>query len=138
MNYNIFALYCQATTAMESIPSIIAFYYPNQFFIPVIKHPVDFLFRDFRFFRNSIDVFMFVVNITDYFIALFVHIVDFFGRKFFEQFSHSYGIRHINTYKTNDKTCDAYIDYICRSFLFYPFKRYDVKGKRYLESDKKY
>ena len=33
-----------------------------------------------------------------------------------------------NTYKTNDKTCGAYIDYICRSFLFYPFKRYDVKG----------
>ena len=43
-----------------------------------------------------------------------------------------------NTYKTNDKTCCAYIDYLCRSFLFYPFKRYDVKGKRYLESDKKY
>lgn len=43
-----------------------------------------------------------------------------------------------NTYKTNDKTCGAYIDYLCRSFLFYPFKRYDVKGKRYLESDKKY
>lgn len=43
-----------------------------------------------------------------------------------------------NTYKTNDKTCGAYIDYICRSFLFYPFKRYDIKGKRYLESDKKY
>ncbi len=42
------------------------------------------------------------------------------------------------TYKTNDKTCGAYIDYLCRSFLFYPFKRYDVKGKRYLESDKKY
>lgn len=43
-----------------------------------------------------------------------------------------------NTYRTNDKTCGAYIDYICRSFLFYPFKRYDVKGKKYLESDKKY
>lgn len=43
-----------------------------------------------------------------------------------------------NTYRTNDKTCGAYIDYLCRSFLFYPFKRYDVKGKRYLESDKKY
>ncbi|MCM1440015.1 MAG: ATP-binding protein [Roseburia sp.] len=43
-----------------------------------------------------------------------------------------------NTYKTNDKTCGAYIDYLCRSFLFYPIKRYDVKGKRYLESDKKY
>lgn len=43
-----------------------------------------------------------------------------------------------NTYRTNDKTCGAYINYLCRSFLFYPFKRYDVKGKRYLESDKKY
>lgn len=43
-----------------------------------------------------------------------------------------------NTYRTNDKTCGSYIDYLCRSFLFYPFKRYDVKGKRYLESDKKY
>lgn len=43
-----------------------------------------------------------------------------------------------NTYRTNDKTCGAYIDYLRRSFLFYPFKRYDVKGKRYLESDKKY
>lgn len=43
-----------------------------------------------------------------------------------------------NSYRTNDKTCGAYIDYLCRSFLFYPFKRYDVKGKRYLESDKKY
>lgn len=43
-----------------------------------------------------------------------------------------------NTYRTNDKTCGAYMDYLCRSFLFYPFKRYDVKGKRYLESDKKY
>lgn len=42
------------------------------------------------------------------------------------------------SYRTNDKTCGAYIDYLCRSFLFYPFKRYDVKGKRYLESDKKY
>lgn len=43
-----------------------------------------------------------------------------------------------NAYKTNDKTCGMYIDYLCRSFLLYPFKRYDVKGKRYLESDKKY
>lgn len=43
-----------------------------------------------------------------------------------------------NSYRTNDKTCGAYMEYLCRSFLFYPFKRYDVKGKRYLESDKKY
>ena len=42
------------------------------------------------------------------------------------------------TYKTNDKTVGAYINYLCRSFLFYPIQRYDIKGKRYLESDKKY
>lgn len=42
------------------------------------------------------------------------------------------------SYRTNDKTCGAYIDYLCRSFLFYPFSRYDVKGKRYLETEKKY
>lgn len=43
-----------------------------------------------------------------------------------------------NTYKTNDKTVGAYIDYLCKSFLFYPFTRYDIKGKKYLKSDKKY
>lgn len=42
------------------------------------------------------------------------------------------------TYKTNDKTVGAYINCFCRSFLFYPIQRYDIKGKRYLESDKKY
>lgn len=41
-------------------------------------------------------------------------------------------------YRTNDKTCGSYIDYLCRSFLFYPMQRFDVRGKRYLESDKKY
>jgi hypothetical protein len=42
------------------------------------------------------------------------------------------------TYKTNDKTVGSYIDCYCKSFLFYPIQRYDIKGKRYLESDKKY
>jgi len=42
------------------------------------------------------------------------------------------------SYKTNDKTVGAYITYFCRSFLFYPIQRYDIKGKKYLESDKKY
>lgn len=42
------------------------------------------------------------------------------------------------TYKTNDKTVGAYVDYLCKSFLFYPLKRYDIKGKKYLESEKKY
>ena len=42
------------------------------------------------------------------------------------------------TYKTNDKTVGAYISYLCRSFLFYPIQRYDIRGKKYLESDQKY
>ena len=42
------------------------------------------------------------------------------------------------SYKTNDKTVGAYITYFCRSFLFYPIQRYDIKGKKCLESDKKY
>ena len=43
-----------------------------------------------------------------------------------------------NSYKTNDKTVGSYIDYLCKSFLFYPFTRYDIKGTKFLESDKKY
>lgn len=43
-----------------------------------------------------------------------------------------------NSYKTNDKTVGAYVDYLCKSFLFYPFTRYDIKGTKFLESDKKY
>jgi len=43
-----------------------------------------------------------------------------------------------NLYKTNDKTVGSYVDYLCKSFMFYPISRYDIKGKKYLESDKKY
>ena len=35
-----------------------------------------------------------------------------------------------STYKTNDKTVGTYMDYLCKSFLFYPVKRYDIKGKK--------
>ena len=43
-----------------------------------------------------------------------------------------------SAYKTNDKTVGSYLDYLCRCFLFYPMKRYDIKGKKYLESEMKY
>ena len=43
-----------------------------------------------------------------------------------------------NAYKTNHKTVASYINYLCKSFLFYPFTRYDIKGTKFLESDKKY
>ena len=43
-----------------------------------------------------------------------------------------------NSYKTNDKTVGSYVDYLCKSFLFHPFTRYDIKGTKFLESDKKY
>ena len=40
--------------------------------------------------------------------------------------------------KTNNKTIGNYMNYVCRSFLFYRIRRYDLKGKRYLESNDKY
>lgn len=36
------------------------------------------------------------------------------------------------------KTVSKYIEYLERSFIFYEAKRYDLKGKKYLESNKKY
>ena len=38
----------------------------------------------------------------------------------------------------NHKTIGSYIDYLCKSYLFYKIKRYDIQGKRYLESQDKY
>ncbi len=43
-----------------------------------------------------------------------------------------------NRFQTNNKTVGTYLDDLCKSFLFYPCARYDIAGKRYLESDKKY
>lgn len=43
-----------------------------------------------------------------------------------------------STIKTNDKTVGSYLDYLCKSYMFYPVQRYDIKGKKYLESEKKY
>lgn len=43
-----------------------------------------------------------------------------------------------NYVKTNDKTVANYVDYLCKSFLFYPISRFDIKGGGYLQTEKKY
>ncbi|MEE3452913.1 ATP-binding protein [Dialister sp.] len=40
--------------------------------------------------------------------------------------------------KTNHVTVSNYIEYLCRSFLFYRMQRYDIKGKKYLNTIEKY
>lgn len=43
-----------------------------------------------------------------------------------------------NGFATNHITVGSYIDYLCNAFVFYEAKRYDVKGKTYLQSLNKY
>ena len=40
--------------------------------------------------------------------------------------------------KTDHKTVGKYLTYLCRSFAFYRVRRYDIKGKKYLQSEDKY
>lgn len=46
----------------------------------------------------------------------------------------------LNTNKVNitDKTISNYIEYLCNAFAFYKIKRFDIKGKKYLNTQDKY
>lgn len=43
-----------------------------------------------------------------------------------------------NKEKINHKTVGNYLTYLCNAFAFYKFRRYDIKGKKYLASNDKY
>lgn len=40
--------------------------------------------------------------------------------------------------KADHKTIGKYVDALCKAFAFYRFRRYDIRGKRYLRSEDKY
>lgn len=43
-----------------------------------------------------------------------------------------------NREKVNHKTVGSYLSFLCNAFAFYKFRRYDIKGKKYLASNEKY
>ena len=43
-----------------------------------------------------------------------------------------------NDIATSHVTVGKYIKYLCNAFVFYDIKRYDIRGKKYLESSEKF
>ncbi|MBQ7515178.1 MAG: ATP-binding protein [Schwartzia sp.] len=43
-----------------------------------------------------------------------------------------------NKVSTSHVTVGRYIKYLCSSFLFYPVRRFDIRGRKYLETSEKY
>ena len=43
-----------------------------------------------------------------------------------------------NERPTNHVTVGRYIKYLCNAFVFYDIKRYDIRGRKYLESSEKF
>ncbi|MCQ2788926.1 MAG: ATP-binding protein [bacterium] len=47
-------------------------------------------------------------------------------------------ILNANKINITDKTISNYIEYLCNAFAFYKIKRFDIKGKKYLNTQDKY